>query len=311
MPRNPRPPVPDHWKPWLDSWDLALASDQRSQRTRDTYRDGVGWFLGTLPPAIDTWPKVTREHLRTFFAQLAEAGYARGYINNIGRCIQQWDRWYAIEEDVPRLIDGVKMKVPAPPKLGATPPPILAVEQLAALIADAERGRTFEDRRDAALLRLFACTGCRLSELTDLELDEVKLATREATVTGKAGKTRTVRFDAKAALALDRYLRARTKHRAAALPALWLGVRRNRKGMTADGVYQVVKRRGRRLGLDIHPHILRHSFAHHWLDKGGAEGDLMELAGWDSPQMLRLYGASARGARARRAYDRVDVMGGI
>jgi len=41
------------------------------------------------------------------------------------------------------------------------------------------------------------------------------------------------------------------------------------------------------------------------LDHGGAEGDLMELNGWTSPQMLWLYGASARSARARRTYDRI------
>ena len=41
------------------------------------------------------------------------------------------------------------------------------------------------------------------------------------------------------------------------------------------------------------------------LDRGGPEGDLMELNGWSSPQMLRLYGASARSARARRTYDRI------
>ena len=41
------------------------------------------------------------------------------------------------------------------------------------------------------------------------------------------------------------------------------------------------------------------------LDHGGAEGDLMELNGWTSPQMLRRYGASARSARARRSYDRI------
>ncbi len=49
---------------------------------------------------------------------------------------------------------------------------------------------------------------------------------------------------------------------------------------------------------------MRHTFAHRWLDEGGAEGDLMALAGWESPQMLRHYGRSARSARARRAYDR-------
>ena len=63
--------------------------------------------------------------------------------------------------------------------------------------------------------------------------------------------------------------------------------------------------------MKIHPHIFRHTFAHNWLDSGGAEGDLLELAGWDSPQMLRVYGRSARSARARRAYDRIDVMRGV
>jgi hypothetical protein len=49
----------------------------------------------------------------------------------------------------------------------------------------------------------------------------------------------------------------------------------------------------------------RHHFSHTWLDRGGPEGDLMELNGWTSPQMVRRYGASARSARARRTYDRV------
>jgi integrase len=49
----------------------------------------------------------------------------------------------------------------------------------------------------------------------------------------------------------------------------------------------------------------RHHFSHTWLDRGGPEGDLMELNGWASPQMLRRYGASARSARARRTYDRI------
>jgi integrase/recombinase XerD len=53
----------------------------------------------------------------------------------------------------------------------------------------------------------------------------------------------------------------------------------------------------------LHPHRFRHHFAHAWLDRGGAEGDLMELSGWASPQMLRRYGARASGARARRGYD--------
>jgi integrase/recombinase XerD len=75
--------------------------------------------------------------------------------------------------------------------------------------------------------------------------------------------------------------------------------------LIASGIYQVIARRGRQCGIDVYPHRFRHHFSHTCLDHGGAEGDLMELNGWTSPQMLRRYGASARSARARRSYDRI------
>ncbi len=103
---------------------------------------------------------------------------------------------------------------------------------------------------------------------------------------------------------LDRYLRIRARHEQAHRPQLWLGVN-NRGPMTANGIYQMIARRGRQAGVDAWTHRFRHHFSHTWLDRGGAEGDLMELNGWSSPQMLRRYGASARSARARRTYDRI------
>ena len=64
-------------------------------------------------------------------------------------------------------------------------------------------------------------------------------------------------------------------------------------------------RRSRQYGVAMYPHRFRHHFSHTWLDRGGAEGDLMELNGWTSPQMLRRYDASARSTRARRSYHRI------
>jgi len=64
--------------------------------------------------------------------------------------------------------------------------------------------------------------------------------------------------------------------------------------MTANGIHQMIARRGRQAGVDAWTHRFRHHFSHTWLDRGGAEGDPMELNGWSSPQMLRRYGASAR-----------------
>ena len=94
------------------------------------------------------------------------------------------------------------------------------------------------------------------------------------------------------------------RHAQAWRPQLWLGAG-NREPLTAAGIYQMITRRGRQCGVDAYPHRFRHHFSHTWLDRGGPEGDLMELNGWTSPQMLRRYGASARSARARRTYDRI------
>ena len=121
---------------------------------------------------------------------------------------------------------------------------------------------------------------------------------------GKGGRPRMVRIGHEAARALDRYLRARSRHEQAHRPQLWLEVN-NRGPMTANGIYQMIARRGRQCGVEAWTHRFRHHFSHTWLDRGGAEGDLMELNGWSSPQMLRRYGASARSARARRTYDRI------
>ena len=58
--------------------------------------------------------------------------------------------------------------------------------------------------------------------------------------------------------------------------------------MTGSGLYRMLKRRAEEAGYDpaVHPHQFRHTFAHDWLDGGGAEGDLMRLMGWTDRSML-------------------------
>ena len=157
----------------------------------------------------------------------------------------------------------------------------------------------------------FRATGIRLAELAairyhpyDTQRSDIDLWQREITVQGKASKPRIVRFGYPAARTLDRYLRIRARHAQAWRPQLWLGVN-DRGPLTPSGIYQMITRRGRQAGVVVYPHRFRHHFSHTWLDRGGPEGDLMELNGWSSPQMLRRYGASARSARARRTYDRI------
>jgi integrase/recombinase XerD len=161
---------------------------------------------------------------------------------------------------------------------------------------------------------VFTATGIRAAELAGIRYDAhdpqasgVDLWQREITVRGKGGKVRVIKITHEAARAPDRYIRVRAGHAQAWRRPLWLGVN-NREPLTPNGIYQMIARRGRECGVAAHPHRFRHHFSHTWLDRGGAEADLMELNGWSSPQMLRRYGASARSARARRSYDRIMDM---
>jgi site-specific recombinase XerD len=274
------------------------------KRTVRTYTEAVQWFAGEhlrKQAANDAWEQVTRQNVQQWIVWLLDR-YSNAYASNQYRALQQFFKWLAAEDAIPDPMAGLK-----PPRVPDKPMPVFAAGDLSRL----ERARAFAERRDAALIAVFGATGIRLSELAGIRYDagdpgcsDVDLWQREITVRGKGRKTRTVKISFDAARSLDRYLRVRARHAQAWRPQLWLGAG-NRGPMTASGIYQVTVRRGRQCGIEVFPHRFRHHFSHTWLDHGGAEGDLIELTGRTSPQVLRRYGASTRSARARRSYDRI------
>lgn len=170
-----------------------------------------------------------------------------------------------------------------------------------------KRDKEYEDLRDAALLRCFIDTGCRLSEITNLTLSDI-LPLDDGRMLlrvwgkGKGGglRERHVPLGEKAGVALRRYQRVRANHPHAASSRLWLG----RKGpLTFYGVRDMLYRRSEKVGQRINPHKLRHAWAISMKsDERNRDSDIQHLAGWSDPKMLARYGRAVTGERAMNAF---------
>jgi site-specific recombinase XerD len=282
------------------SFERSLRAGNFSQHTVRLYLSILrrfGEFLAErgMPTRVAA---ISRQHVEEWLAETLKTKKANTAANR-HKALRAFFGWLVEEGEITTSpVRNIK-----PPRIPEEPPAVLTDDQLSRLVKACE-GKAFDDRRDMALVRMLLDTGLRRSELAGLNVDDIDLDLNVTTVVGKFRRPRAVPFGRKAALALDRYLRARAQHRYADLPNLWLG----RRGcLRPDGIYDIVQRRAVRAGLgQIHPHLFRHTFAHSWLSRGGQEQDLMMLAGWRSRTMLGRYGASAAAERAREAHRRLS-----
>lgn len=292
--------MPDDLGDLCASFQRSLRAEMKAARTVKLYAMSVrmysDWLAATGHPT--TLDELTRDHIRGWLEHLAsdrEASTVRTRFKGLHR----FAGWLVAEGE----IDTHPMIGLSPPQPSAKPVPVLDDDELLALLKTCG-SRSFEDRRDEAMLRFLLDTGVRVSELCGLKLVDVDLDREMAMVTGKGNKLRPVYLGARTVKAADRYLRERRKHRWAHLEAFFLT---QRGALSTDGARERVRVRAEQAGLKdrMHPHRFRHTFAHDFLINGGQERDLKRLAGWSSDTMLERYGASAADVRAREASRRL------
>jgi integrase/recombinase XerC len=155
---------------------------------------------------------------------------------------------------------------------------------------------TFEDdgptaRRDRAIAELFYSSGLRLAELTAVNIDDIDRHSKLLTVTGKGNKTRTVPVGGAAIEAIDHWLEMRPQAAADADSARALFTSNRGQRISVRNIQARLKLQGRKAGMrqDVHPHMLRHSFASHMLESSGDLRAVQELLGHANISTTQIY----------------------
>jgi integrase/recombinase XerD len=237
---------------------------------------------------------------------LAEYASGRGVaVRSVARAIACYRGLYRF-----LVIDGRISSSPAddlrPPRAWKALPRYLAVEEVDRLIAqpvvDTPRGL-----RDRALIELLYATGMRVSELISLRPSDINLEASYLTCTGKGDKQRIVPIGDEAAAWVRKYLKAA---RPALLgkrtsPRLFVNARGGGPGLTRVGFWTILKGYAGQAGLPrtLSPHMLRHSFATHLLERGADLRAIQMMLGHADLSTTQIY-THVLEQRMRTVYDR-------
>jgi integrase/recombinase XerC len=283
-----------------------------SPRTIESYRHDLA-VLGSVAGERG-WGAIAQADLRRWIAQAVRQSLAP---RTIARRLSAWRGFFDWLAERGSIAANPARGLRAP-RVGKRLPKALSPDQALELMkGPRDEGQAFELVRDQAMLELLYSSGLRLSELTSLDLRHfgdgaersrswLDLAEAEVTVLGKGGKRRSVPVGAPALDALARWLAERERwlaaHPGADPRALFLSAR---GGRLANRTVQVrLKRLAQRRGVpaDVHPHVLRHSFASHLLQSSGDLRAVQELLGHANITTTQVY-TSLDFQRLAKVYD--------
>ncbi len=246
-----------------------------------------------------SWSEVKEEDLIKFVHQQSKAGLAP---RSLGRMISSLKSLYKF-----LVLDGIIKKNPAinlsSPKIWLKLPHFLTVEEVEFLLKQPDETKT-RGIRDRAMLELLYATGLRVSELISLKQKNLNIEDGFLLCRGKGGKERVVPIGESAKQAIQRYLEeARPKMLKERSDSLFLTSRGGT--FTRQGFWKLLKTYATKSGLalKISPHILRHSFATHLLERGADLRSVQLMLGHTQITTTQIYTHVSR-ERLRRVYDK-------
>jgi integrase/recombinase XerC len=223
--------------------------------------------------------------IRDWASQLRRQGLAGG---SIQRSLSATRSFYNFLGRESGLLRNPAASVQAPRKPRKLPKTLDADQVKKYLSFDAE---SVTARRDSAMAELFYSSGLRLAELASVEVDDIDPNSKLLTVTGKGRKTRTVPVGTMALQAIARWLEVRPPASADGSDCRALFTSNRGRRISVRNIQARLKLQGRKSGMrqDIHPHMLRHSFASHMLESSGDLRAVQELLGHANISTTQIY----------------------
>jgi integrase/recombinase XerD len=270
-----------------------------SANTILSYGRDLEKYLLFLKKEKADWARAGEDTLARFIHHQSQAGLQA---RSLARLISALKSFYRF-----LLLDGLVRKDSAAdltsPKTWMTLPKYLTVQEVEDLLCQPD-DKDLHGLRDKAMLELLYATGLRVSELIQLRPKDLNLEDGYLICRGKGGKERVIPLGKSAAVWTRKYLdEARPQLQKEPAEALFL----TRLGdpFTRQGFWKMLREYGRKAGLasKISPHILRHSFATHLLERGADLRSVQLMLGHSQITTTQIYTHVSR-ERLRQVYER-------
>lgn len=270
----------------VDDFLHHLRERNASLHTIKAYTGDLGDFAAYAGPR--GWKQIDHIAIRGFLSQLYERGLSKTSVARSLAAVRSLYRWLAQEG----VVDQNPAKLVATPKLPKKLPRVPTIEEMNSVL-DGQMPKTAAfPERDRLMLELLYGCGIRNSELTGINLDDIRLSAEAILIRGKGKKERYVPFGESAKIALSAYLPTRQTVLSDAHKnsnALLINHRGGR--LTTRSVGRIIKKVAVAKGLspDVHPHTLRHAFGTHMLEEGADLRAIQELLGHERLATTQRY----------------------
>jgi integrase/recombinase XerC len=263
-----------------------LRERNASAHTIKAYRGDLANFSAYV--GSRGWKQIDHIAIRGFLSQLYEKGLGKTSVARSLAAVRSLYRWLAREG----AVEQNPAKLVATPKLAKKLPRVPTIEEMNSVLDGKMPEVAAFPERDRLMLELLYGCGIRNSELTGINLDDIRLSMEAILIRGKGKKERYVPFGDSAKAALAAYLPARqetlSESRKSSV-ALFI----NRRGgrLTTRSVGRIIKTIAVSKGLspDVHPHTLRHAFGTHMLEEGADLRAIQELLGHERLATTQRY----------------------